>query len=231
MDPLAEKYPEISPYAYVGNNPINAIDPDGRFILPAKFVSQYPAFAKYLKNNISEVLKSESIMTSLMNNGGFDKSTIENDLKFGNGPTIDIRKLSSENFIAFGHYDGKQANGEHQIALDADMLNRFEKAFANDNIPDEIKEASLMGIVSTLLHEYTHYGTGGADNESEEMGLKFEVDAYGTTLEPDNINQLIQVRTLKTTGKLVNPFNHRDVIEMQPENIDKTVVPTLPDNN
>jgi hypothetical protein len=30
---LAEKYPNISPYTYVANNPINAIDPDGRVII------------------------------------------------------------------------------------------------------------------------------------------------------------------------------------------------------
>lgn len=29
-DPLAAKYPQVSPYVYVNNNPINAIDPDGR---------------------------------------------------------------------------------------------------------------------------------------------------------------------------------------------------------
>lgn len=34
VDPLADKYPSISPYAYVANNPINAIDPDGRQIVP-----------------------------------------------------------------------------------------------------------------------------------------------------------------------------------------------------
>lgn len=33
IDPLAEKYYSISPYAYVGNNPINAIDPDGRLVI------------------------------------------------------------------------------------------------------------------------------------------------------------------------------------------------------
>jgi hypothetical protein len=30
MDPLSEKYPWISPYAYCLNNPVNYIDPDGR---------------------------------------------------------------------------------------------------------------------------------------------------------------------------------------------------------
>lgn len=30
IDPMAEKYYSISPYAYCGNNPVNAIDPDGK---------------------------------------------------------------------------------------------------------------------------------------------------------------------------------------------------------
>jgi len=34
VDPLAEMYPATSSYAYVANNPINAIDPDGRIIIP-----------------------------------------------------------------------------------------------------------------------------------------------------------------------------------------------------
>ncbi len=40
MDPLCEKYYGISPYVYCGNNPINALDLDGRDIIPILFFIQ-----------------------------------------------------------------------------------------------------------------------------------------------------------------------------------------------
>ena len=39
-DPLAEKYYDTSPYAWCGNNPVNAVDPDGRKVLFAPGVSK-----------------------------------------------------------------------------------------------------------------------------------------------------------------------------------------------
>ena len=51
MDPLCEKYYNISPYVYCGNNPINAFDPDGRLILFAKGVSD--SFKKDFANAVN----------------------------------------------------------------------------------------------------------------------------------------------------------------------------------
>jgi len=34
VDPLAEKYPNVSSYVYCADNPVNIIDPDGRVLLP-----------------------------------------------------------------------------------------------------------------------------------------------------------------------------------------------------
>jgi RHS repeat-associated protein len=35
VDPLAHKYPNMSPYAFTGNNPVMLVDPDGNTIVPA----------------------------------------------------------------------------------------------------------------------------------------------------------------------------------------------------
>ena len=48
VDPLAEKYPSISPYAYVANNPINAIDPDGREIVWLNWGGNYSKIIRAL---------------------------------------------------------------------------------------------------------------------------------------------------------------------------------------
>lgn len=35
VDPLANQYPNLSPYVFVANNPLNLVDPDGRYFITA----------------------------------------------------------------------------------------------------------------------------------------------------------------------------------------------------
>ena len=35
VDPLAEEHYNVSPYVYCGDNPVNAVDPDGKEVCPA----------------------------------------------------------------------------------------------------------------------------------------------------------------------------------------------------
>ena len=49
QDPLAEKYYNLSPYAYCANNPVNFVDSDGRISAP----KDYPELLK----NIEEAFK------------------------------------------------------------------------------------------------------------------------------------------------------------------------------
>ena len=40
MDPLCEDNPEVSPYVYCGDNPVNAVDTDGEKVIPIRFTEK-----------------------------------------------------------------------------------------------------------------------------------------------------------------------------------------------
>jgi hypothetical protein len=69
MDPLAEKYYSISPYAYCANNPVNAIDPDGRSI----YMLFYTTGNGENDDNMFKVA-AETRMRDIMNGKGYDSS-------------------------------------------------------------------------------------------------------------------------------------------------------------
>lgn len=106
------------------------------------------------------------------------------------------------------------------------MLNKFESVFKNKKVSENVKQGLLIGVVSTLLHEYTHYGTGGADFEKEDMGYRFEQDAYGFDIQPDDINYIMNIFSIKTKGYFIDSEGKKNNF---PENlIDKFVITTLP---
>ena len=56
VDPMADKYPNISPYAYCAWNPVKLVDPDGRDFDPTmeKYASQVEKYCDIRIKNLSE---------------------------------------------------------------------------------------------------------------------------------------------------------------------------------
>jgi RHS repeat-associated protein len=80
VDPLAEKYPNISPYAYVANIPVNFIDPDGRKV---RGITKQDA--QNFRDNIYKVLADDK----------FANVRTLIDIKSKTFKNIDAGKLSS----------------------------------------------------------------------------------------------------------------------------------------
>lgn len=57
VDPMMDKYPNISPYAYCAWNPVKLVDPDGRDFDPTmeKYASQVESYCKMRINSLSNV--------------------------------------------------------------------------------------------------------------------------------------------------------------------------------
>jgi RHS repeat-associated core domain len=64
VDPLAEKYYSISPYVYVANNPINAVDPDGKKIIPVNVTRRDGRGQPVGESGLSR--KTNAAMTDIM---------------------------------------------------------------------------------------------------------------------------------------------------------------------
>ena len=73
QDPLAEKYYHLSPYSYCGNNPVNAVDIDGRSILKIGGKALYRIGKAIAKSGLSALYKAETYYSAFKD--------IEDDIK------------------------------------------------------------------------------------------------------------------------------------------------------
>jgi hypothetical protein len=242
-DPLAAEFANQTPYNYAGNNPIMNIDVDGLFQFPAalakEYAEKYPLFTKYLQENIkNDVMGSEALMNGLLkySNGGLTREYIESDLTFGSGPTIVFKDLDQPGFTADGHYD--QINGVHTLEINEKLIAEFEKAAANPKAIDDAKLALLLGGVSTVLHEYVHYGDrnndyGGEGAGGVEEGHAFEGEVYNSPVSVRPFSQKFDIGpTLKVINLLrTGRYNPSDKTEpVQEDKINPSVLPTMPKN-
>jgi len=120
--------------------------PDGQFEVPVAQAKKYKRLTQYLKNGIQDISKNKTIVGALKEYGQFTDKQIESALKWGEGPTINVVDLKGANG-AFS--PGK---GSKELRIDKDIVEQLESAKGDD------RDAALLLVASTILHEFTHYG-------------------------------------------------------------------------
>lgn len=121
MDPLAEKYPSWSPYAYCGNNPINYIDPDGNFRLPANATREERALYTAAIKTIKAVFRDSGFRGAFKDRFKVDDKMIQKMLKDGDGPTV----IMNESMGHLGLFNQKK--DPNAIYIDPGVINTVSK--------------------------------------------------------------------------------------------------------
>ena len=175
MDPLCEKYYSISPYAYCGGDPMNAVDPDGRFIISKEQAKKYPRLNLYLQKGIQGILKNPTIMKALRIAGRFTDRQIKEMLTYGKGPTVNVTQVIGNND---GYFDPEE--NSKALNISDNIVNYLESAEGFD------ADVALFLVGVTILHELAHYGdylAGSPEGTDREDGDVFEELAYGKRIK------------------------------------------------
>jgi len=159
VDPLAEKYPGISPYVYCNNNPINAIDPDGQDIV-------------YINTTGSEVyrIQSNKVYSTYIQgtrNASADPSK----------STIGWKQVSMPNIIQERTQSGEDVSGaayqanDYQIAARTGYFNQAKNAGilklytdgGNEISQDAVKSIPDLDptLVKAITIQESHAGATG----------------------------------------------------------------------
>jgi hypothetical protein len=110
IDPYASKYPSLSPYAYVANNPLIFIDPDGKEIRATTAAAQ-----RMILNTLPKELRKHVVF----NDKGYIDRTAINKAKSESGNFLALRQLANDDRLfnvdiaeGFSHKDGYESFGD-----------------------------------------------------------------------------------------------------------------------
>jgi hypothetical protein len=205
LDPIDQI--SVSNYAAFRDNPLYFIDPDGRFNLPNYSDEELSTIGltrddmdrfTTLVTNIGNIVKNNSdALNAISNTTGLSQEQILNDMKFGEGPTINING---------GNGDAYARNSE--ITIDVQVVKDLASIdFKTVNRNSGSKELAHQAFATSMLilHEYGHYGdqktnggynTGQFDENTGESDEDFNYGASRTSKsKKDGIQEWSQSKT------------------------------------
>ena len=166
VDPLAEKYLSLTPYAYVGNNPIGRIDPDGKEWDTEEDKKKAEALQKAAKSRAEKLKKSNEKLDSKISEAkeaGKDKKVAR------------LENRKSNNTAMIGELNSSV--GEIQALGDTKDFTFAFSSTSNEGHHLKQREDGVIAIeyssTAIQLHESRH-----AYQSMSRGGFKFNKDGY-----------------------------------------------------
>lgn len=164
VDPLAEKFPNVSPYVYCFNDPVNVIDPDGRdgirvvdeknktiTIRATYYVQTESRYSKNSSSGLSgysakEIASMQKTTNDYLNGlgssiseGDYSGYTVKFDLQFKEGGSVGSSEESARNDVIDGYSIG------NSLSKWDNTLKRFETK-ETDNGDDTVNTSTIGGV-------------------------------------------------------------------------------------
>ncbi len=208
MDPMAEKYYSVSPYAYCANNPINLIDPNGQEIRITtrydkendKIVYNYSVTGVVYNNSDNKNLDMNALLNGITNQLNSVYTTSSND--YSTFMTSNLRIVSSVDDIKLTDNVFQVVNEEDLGNGNGNRLAKGDKNGLNVDISSKTAEKIISGENNrSVAHEFGHIA-----------GLEH------LALPEDVRNIMMQTKRVTEIGgdpSLATRLNYKQIKEMQ----------------
>ena len=146
VDPMADKYPSISPYAYCAWNPVKLVDPDGREWDPASEEKYIKPYKNEINARIDMIVnkRNETGAPDLYSNQLNEYNNILGELDAMGNDSKNVYKIQGDY-----SFNNKNTFGEVRYGGSAG-----DKNIININLKGSSKR--IFGCMGTLAHELKH---------------------------------------------------------------------------
>ena len=198
VDPLAGKYPNLSPYVYCANNPINMVDPNGMEIDWGNMSRKEIRYAKSaLRQNIGSKTYREMMRTLRKSDYVYtvNNSTIAlalGDFLGNYGHRIEI---PSEDGNSSGFIEILSGRPGGRIGINFDMVSTD---LSKDNFNEYMGTAMLEEFIHAAQYDYYVHQFGQIDGTNAMFNNEFEAKVIVGMIQ-GQINKNFSVQSIDIT--------------------------------